>query len=69
MSVMTRPKTESLESEKSLARMGVFDSNLPVVGDGVGKALTPYAEDLRPLDEHPGAVYLSSLSPGSRGDG
>jgi hypothetical protein len=68
-SVMTRPKTESLESEEFLVRMGVFDSNLSSPSDGVGKALTPCAPAAHPLNRHPAAVCLASLSPGSRGDG
>jgi len=60
------PDEDAIESSGLLARRGIFDSNPLDADSNVANHRTPFAQADLPLDRHPAAVYLASLSPGSR---
>jgi site-specific recombinase XerD len=60
------PDEDAIESSKLLSRRGIFDSYPLDADSNVANHPTPFAPTDLPLDRHPVAIYLASLSPGSR---
>jgi hypothetical protein len=60
------PDEGAVESCGLLSRRGIFDSYPLDANTDVVNHPTPFAPADLPLDRHPVAVYLASLSPGSR---
>ena len=60
------PDDDATESCGLLSRRGIFDSYPLEADTDVVNHPTPFAPADLPLDRHPAAVYLASLSPGSR---
>ncbi len=60
------PDDDAIESCGLLSRRGIFDSYPLDADSNVANHPTPFAPTDLPLDRHPVAIYLASLSPGSR---